>query len=551
MNQLFPLIRIMLKSSFGQAQAKKTSTGRKVGMIALGIILGISLIPMAAVVYMLAQMLFTQLYVIQQEGLVFQIIFLMITLTVFIFSLLSIPGVYYFTKDIESYLVMPIKSEIIVIARFIVALLYEYAITLFLFIPATAAYFSVTGFSLVAALICLIIAIVLPIIPLILASIIVMLLFVGVPFIKNKDAYTYLISGFAILFSLGINFFSQRLALADPTIIAELFQEGSNSLIKTVGQIMPHLSFGSYAIVNHSLLDLVIFLAIHAVLFALFIWIAQRIYFKGASGINESGSKHKRLNRSSLSKSSQAQSVYIRYMLKDWNTLVRTPVYFLNSISSIFIFPLLFIIYILAGTIDMDTLQVMSRFILEHPNILFIAGNVGLILGLFTSSLNSVSATILTREGQNIFFMKMIPVPIFSQVLAKISVGILLSFASFVLMAGAIIYILGLPVYIMIVILLNGLIGILLSNFVTASVDIHSPKLNWDNENQAMKQNMNVAFSALAIMSIAVVIGLITFTLRDNSLHLTLVTLTCVILTYIAFIYLKKISHTHIEMADF
>ncbi|HZW82086.1 MAG TPA: hypothetical protein VFF14_01515, partial [Candidatus Deferrimicrobium sp.] len=53
---------------------------------------------------------------------------------------------------------------------------------------------------------------------------------------------------------------------------------------------------------------------------------------------------------------------------------------------------------------------------------------------------------------------------------------------------------------------LTGLLGILFSNLSGILIDLFNPKLHWDNEQQAVKRNINLMIS----MVISIIVGVLT-----------------------------------------
>jgi ABC-2 type transport system permease protein len=116
---------------------------------------------------------------------------------------------------------------------------------------------------------------------------------------------------------------------------------------------------------------------------------------------------------------------------------------------------------------------------------------------LFFVSTSGVTATAISREGQNLFVCKYLPVSYKDQIMAKVFSGVavsLIGLLTIIIVAAAVLQIS--PAALMIL-FLAGLLGILFTSFTGILIDLLNPKLNWDNEQKAVKQNLNLMFNML------------------------------------------------------
>jgi len=117
-----------------------------------------------------------------------------------------------------------------------------------------------------------------------------------------------------------------------------------------------------------------------------------------------------------------------------------------------------------------------------------------LLLGasLFIAGSSGASASGISREGSQFFVSKYLPVPFRVQVQAKLAIAFVLPFAGLTVLLGvlAIRYHLSLPL--LGAGLLIALPALALPVLAGLILDIHFPKLVWDNEYRAVKQNMNI-----------------------------------------------------------
>jgi ABC-2 type transport system permease protein len=68
------------------------------------------------------------------------------------------------------------------------------------------------------------------------------------------------------------------------------------------------------------------------------------------------------------------------------------------------------------------------------------------------------------------------------------------------------------PVYLVILAYISAILGVVFTAFTGILIDLKSPKLNWDNEQKAVKQNFNLLFNMF--FGIIVAVGAIVLTTK-------------------------------------
>lgn len=98
--------------------------------------------------------------------------------------------------------------------------------------------------------------------------------------------------------------------------------------------------------------------------------------------------------------------------------------------------------------------------------------------------------------------------------IAKVLTGVVLSYAGLLLMIIPLAVILKVPVYFTILVMVISLLPLILTNMTGLMLDIVNPKLNWDSEQKAVKQNMNVMYNALVSAGIGVLFDCVNLHLK-------------------------------------
>ena len=137
---------------------------------------------------------------------------------------------------------------------------------------------------------------------------------------------------------------------------------------------------------------------------------------------------------------------------------------------------------------------------------------------LFTAGMNPAASTSMSREGNNFWISKLIPVTARQQVTAKFMVSYLIS-AGGVIITGLIlwIFIKQAPLYVLGAVLV-GLLGAVPMVALNLALDVFHPKLIWNTEQEAMKQNMNGGIGMLLSLLVILIIGIVVLVMLAASL---------------------------------
>jgi len=125
----------------------------------------------------------------------------------------------------------------------------------------------------------------------------------------------------------------------------------------------------------------------------------------------------------------------------------------------------------------------------------------------FVASTTAITSTAISREGKSLYFMKYIPMDMARQLRAKIISGLIFPAAGFILLIAAAI-VLGVGVLPALVGLALGLLASAVIAVIGLLIDVARPKRDWVNEQQAIKQNLNVVLHMLCGIGVAAVVAL-------------------------------------------
>ena len=141
MNKIVSLTKVLIKNSF-QKYNENNKNKSIVGKVILYIILGAYLMGIFA---FLSYGLITTLKQVNQETMFIGIFFLGLALLTIIQSIISATNIFYFSKDIEYILPLPLKPKEILISKLNVILITEYIMEIIFAITPITLYGIITG----------------------------------------------------------------------------------------------------------------------------------------------------------------------------------------------------------------------------------------------------------------------------------------------------------------------------------------------------------------------------------------------------------------------
>jgi ABC-2 type transport system permease protein len=286
-----------------------------------------------------------------------------------------------------------------------------------------------------------------------------------------------------------------------------------DSLTSIFNVLFPGNTFAVNALSKSNPFGMLIFLLITAAAMVVFLLVARALYFKGVTGIMDASSSRKTIGKESMERIAQKKSVLLTYTSKEIKFLLRTPIYFLNCVVVNFLWSILFIFVTFSAGRDAEFAAMLQFIKFNSPGTLAIFYGIACAVGFFVGSFNMIASTAISRDGANFFFVKYIPVSYRTQINAKALCGIFFSVLGMITLYAAACYTLRIPIIPLLISIPFCVLGILLVSYLGLIVDLARPSLVWDNEQKAVKQNLNtvILMGIAAILAAVVVIGTIVF----------------------------------------
>lgn len=501
MNNLLTLTKIYIKQIFGRylygEKAKKRGLYKTVLLIlALTALIEYSI---ASMIYMFAKQL--EELNLQQFVLIYGLI-ISALFSIFIVSY-EIPSHFYKAKDYENLASLPIQSWVVVSAKFLSGFLTALIYSLLFSLPTYVIYFmfnSVTVGGIIYALISLIFV---PMFVMFISCIIGFIINYFSSKFKSKSIVNTILM-FVFLGAIMAFSFSSSAG-----VLTNLFSSGECPL--TIKIITPYIYFIFNAIYLNSFVYFLFFILINLAYFSLSILIVSLTYKKINSNMLISKSKvsNKPLN---YEPKSQLKTLFN----KEAKGFFGSSMWTLNGLVG----PIMTIVFaIMFGVLLLESVEQLKMASSDDFTISITTSMFKIMYLGFTSVMvgTSVSTcTTISMEGKKFAILKQLPLSFKQIATAKIlfSCAITLPFV----FIGNIIFACFIPfdaLFLLISFILP-IISVLTFSVLGLVINLKYPKLNWNNEAEAVKQSLSLFVSMFSDMGIGAIPLVIYFALYET-----------------------------------
>ncbi len=464
--------------------------------------------------------------------------------TIFMFqAILICSNVFFFSKDLEYILPLPIKPVELLIAKFnnVISITYSMEI-LFLLMPLII-YGIVTTKAIIYYFTMIIVLILFPIFLILIINIIMLFVMQLTKFIKNKDIFQILIV--AILSSIMImaeiylfNFtFSNNVSniqinenneIEGVQVDSEIINNKINKLNSYFIVINPCIGLLTDFKILNIICNLLELILLSIASFFVFIVCGKILYLnsllKNIAYVNKKKNKKKKIKNKY-----KKRSIGIAYIKNEFRKVIKNPTFFTQCIFQyilIIIVLLLIISLFMPITIkdfkEKDYINEMgiNDFALQCMCII-----IGTIQIIYT--IGNLSITAISREGKNATVMKYIPVSLFKQFIWKNIPQILINIIPII---GMVVVVSNnipkIPIWYYIIGVLIAIILNLINSFLMVIVDLRKPNLDWVVETSPLKDNGNKLYQY--VTTIIIVLLLMYFTRIFSNVNI-IISLSCII----------------------
>ena len=513
MREYLMLSKLLLKMQFKKDKQKKGSRANMIAMIALGAYFAVVI----AVVMIIFGKYIGEYDFVAETGATIMLLGFMLVL---IFGITSVLSYMYFSPDNEFLMSMPVRPSVIYAAKLTSIYAMNVLFSTLLILPGLLFLGISSGQGFLFFIMIPVAVVLVPVLPLLLASLLAIPLMYVTSFFRRKGLITtiLLIVIFAgamtayMVFSFGGLSSSSTETEFDIAAVVAMIKD---MLAGTSVIIYPLLSFARFMTMTSGLSDNLalsmlidggIFFGTLAVLAAIVFIFSAAFYRKSTLRQTENPIINIKGKREHVQ-----SSAYSALLKKEWKELIRNPSFAFQCLMSVVICPLFAagMSFMLGGVMfeDMDaTLSIDFYYMMSWILPLFFVQMFGIGMNLF-------SMTAITREGKTYEVSKIIPVPYDIQLKAKKTLGMIISFTSvtisLIIMEIAQIYngnynpVLFIGTAIMFCIYNYGF------NCYLINRDLKNPKLDWSTPAEAVKNNTRTIVPVLINTGVVMIVAVI------------------------------------------
>ena len=493
MDKYLSLTKVFLKSSLRRTKSNKTRTKILFGLLLFFTLIFI-IIPFLIVSASFVYDTTIQLMDIEYESIGLQIMCYIICIFTFVFSITALLNELFFSTDIEKLLPLPIKPVQLVISKFTSCFILENFMQIILILVGIISYMAALDLNIPHLLLSLIQIFTLPIIPMVYSAIFCLLIMYLTRFIKNKEIVKKFSTIFVLILFVVLIGFINSLKGFNFQVYLENFVNGDHRFLNIMNYIFPQISLFTDTLTNMNVLSLIEYLAINVLYLGIFLLLAKHIYIDSVIDLsNKNNTTNK--NSTKLLKNIKQRNVILSYISKEFKILVRTPSFFINCIIINILWPVIIYALYQIGTLNYNVTSM--RVLLSNSDdkiqiilLLFVVG-----ISLLIPAMNSIAASSFSREGKNFQFIKYIPVSYKIQWFSKYLISFIISFVGIFVYTFIFYIIVKLSIVNIIKFIIISILSVSAVSLIGVYIDSIQPKLFWDDENNALRENYNTFIS--------------------------------------------------------
>lgn len=434
----------------------------------------------------------------------------------FFFGLFIVVNYLFFSREMKVLLPLPLKPSEVMTAKFSVIILDQMLISLVLLLPPLI-YFGVkTSQGLLYWFFAAVIFLLSQILPVMLATVIILPLYRVIKFDRYRDFFIFILASLLLVASLFFVAITNRMSFSggfSPEALARILSD-PESLINKVGRIYPpailvvkSLTAGSF----EGLIAFLGFVVLHVFVFLLLLYMGKKFYYSTYIELQEAHAKRTKVGKDELERLfGKSRSRFAALMAREWKYFLRVPSFSFNGFINVVIFPILLLIF---ASVNGEQMEEIKRFI---PLIKPYAVPLGVLVAVLAGGINSLSPTLLSREGRLFIELKALPVSPTTIFVVKFTHIMTITIIAPIFVSIALHMFLELSLIQSLSIFFISTVNLLFLNLLQTMIDSKKPVLDWDNPSKAMKQNINVALTIPIIFGFVGGFGYLGFVLKGT-----------------------------------
>ncbi len=454
-------------------------------------------------------------------------------------SIFTSLNVMFFSKDLDALLPLPIKPYKIIMAKFNCLVVSQYIMYFVIAVPILLVYGYLLNMGLLYYIYAFLILLFFPVIPVTIISLLLTIIMKFTKIIKNKETVQYITAFLSIIIIFLVQFLGTQNQEITNEELAEKLIEVNTSLDEYF-LLFPNVKFAINTLVNYESLEGLKSFA-NFILSSIFVYliisiITSKFYIKTVLSLMNKGTKSNRRKISNVEY--KKNKIAKAYVFKEIKSLIRNPIFFMQCVVPPFLFPLIFLVPSIIAIKN----EGQSILVVEYLS-KFINLPIGLIATIEVLELfyifNFATITSISRDGSDAKIMKYLPIDLSKQLEYKTIIGILFNLIPLIYVTVILKLILKMNITTLIYVIILGILIDIFNNFLVIIVDLKNPKTDWMTEYAVVKQNLNLFYQMLIIVT---EMGLLFLGIKINDLKICFIILSAVfiILTILVKKYINK-----------
>jgi ABC-2 type transport system permease protein len=527
MNPTAALVKAALNSNFGWSVLRHRFfvQRRDLWMIPLVFIGIVGIVPVLVLYVRLIGDGYDLLKSLGQEKALLTLAILAGQLIVLVFGLFYLIATFYFSKDLEYLVSLPLKPVQVMLSKFSVVLVNEYLTVGLIILPILLVY-GIKARGGLEYWIALVLAyVLLPVIPLAASGLVVVGMMRLVNIGRKKDLLVVFGSLMLIAAAMFFQFGLSRAAGGQEMDVEKAIAliASPDGLVQTIGRRFPPSIWATRFLHDgvssgSGFSGLALYLGLSALLFGGLMAGAQRLFYRGLVGLSErSGGAARKSRRAARLKIHSGHHPVRAIFLREFHLMNRTPIFLLNGVLGVLMIPLVFALTMSSSRSTDDAAAILRLMTEAKPVTIVLVTTLFIIV---CATVSGVASSSISREGRNFWISKIIPVDYRQQVLAKFVHSWSVALLGIASATAVLVFRFHLPAG-------RWLPSLFLAVPVTAfltvlnlAVDLSRPLLDWISPQKAMKQNLNVLIAMLLDLGFLFLFGVLFLALGKSGLGL-------------------------------
>lgn len=495
MKKLLSLIKACMTENMSLFKFGKKNSNKKNGKI---IVVFATIICMG-VIWTYANMFMDQLVPLHLEYILLTIFAMVTVFLTVIEGIYKVGSLIFNCKDDNLMFSLPIKKSTVLFVRIFKFYVFEVLYNALFLIPAIVVYLRYVSVGFSFYLTALIALLVLPMIPIAISSIIGMITSAISSKSRFKNALQIVLT-MAFLVVVFIGSFNLQGLLNN-------FGSNAVNINDTITRLYYPVGLFTKLLTDFSVVDLLIFVAIHVVALIVSIFVISLVYFKINSRL-----KIERGRKSSGKYSIKVNKPNVALIKKEFGKFISSPVFVINAGFGL----ILFIIGAIAFCFKFDSI---AASIISAPDMGITLEQVNtyipvIIFGLLCATvlMTSITSSMISLEGRSFNILKSLPVKASKIINCKVMAAVLIMLP-FILVGDIMLFIkFKLSIFDTLMILIASIILPLVTETIGILVNLKFPKMDAENDTEVVKQSASsgvAVFLGIGLVGITIFVGVV------------------------------------------